>query len=53
MGLTIFEKTRIIGARVLQLSCGAPALIKSTGTPLEIAEEELKKGVLPIMAVRE
>ncbi|MCK4730477.1 MAG: DNA-directed RNA polymerase subunit K [Candidatus Aenigmarchaeota archaeon] len=53
MGLTIFEKTRIIGARVLQLSCGAPALIKLTGTPMEIAEAELKKGVLPIVAVRE
>ncbi len=53
MGLTIFEKTRIIGARVLQLSCGAPALIKLNGTPMEIAEAELEKGVLPIVAVRE
>jgi len=53
MGLTIFEKTRIIGARVLQLSCGAPALIKLNGTPIEIAEAELKKGILPIVAVRE
>jgi len=49
---TRFEKARLIGARALQLSMGAPALIKTKQKdPLEIAREELEKGVIPI-AVR-
>lgn len=47
--LTRFEKARVLGARALQISMGAPPLIESKAvTPLEIAEEELKMGVLPM-----
>ncbi len=47
--LTRFEKARILGARALQLSMGAPPLIASSATtPIDIAEEELKAGILPI-----
>ncbi len=53
MELTRFEIARVIGARTLQLSYGAPALVKLNGKPMEIAEEELKKGALPIIVVRE
>jgi DNA-directed RNA polymerase subunit K/omega len=52
MELTRFEKARIIGARALQLSYGAPALVKTKGSPIETAEQELEKGVLPIIVVR-
>ncbi len=52
MELTRFEKARIIGARALQLSYGAPALVKTKGKPMEIAESEINKGVLPIVVVR-
>ena len=43
--LTRFEKARIMGARALQLSLGAPVFIeipKNATTSLEIAMEELK-----------
>jgi len=44
-----FEKARIIGARALQLSMGAPVLIKTKKvSALEIAKEEFEKKVLPI-----
>jgi len=52
--LTKYEKSRIIGARALQLSMGAPPLIDLSKypeiprDPLIIAEEELKRGILPI-----
>lgn len=50
--LTKYEKARIIGARALQLSMGASPLIPldniSSRDPLLIAEEELKREVLPI-----
>lgn len=49
--LTRFEISRIIGARALQLSMGAPVLIelpKGYDDPIEIAEYEFKKGILPI-----
>ncbi len=52
--LTKYERARIIGARALQISMGAPPLIAIEGTPSELfrfAEEELKRGVLP-MTVR-
>ena len=49
-GLTRFEKTRIISARALQISMGAPVLIKtgSIGDPKHIARMEFEKDVLPI-----
>ena len=53
--LTRFEKARIVGARALQLSLGAPIFIeipKNAKTSLEIAMEELKQRVLPIVIKR-
>ena len=53
--LTRFEKARIMGARALQLSLGAPIFIeipKDATTSLEIAMEELKQRVIPIVIKR-
>ena len=53
MDLTRFEKTRIISARALQISMGAPILIKtSLSDPKEIALAEFEKDVLPITIKR-
>ena len=52
---TKFEKARIIGARALQLAYGAPPLIKVPEhmiDPLELAELEFEKGVIPITVIR-
>lgn len=49
--LTRFEKARIMGARALQLSLGAPPFIpipKTARTSLDISMEELEKRVIPI-----
>jgi len=50
--LTRFEIARIVGARALQLSLGAPPLIDvskiSIIDPIAIALKELYEGVLPI-----
>lgn len=46
-----FEKARLIGARALQLALGAPALVKvdkKKDKYIDIAKNELEKGVLPI-----
>lgn len=56
MNHTRFEKARIIGARALQITMGAPLLIserKELISPVEIAENEYKKGVIPINALRD
>ncbi len=53
--LTRFEKARIVGARGLQISLGAPILIKikkEMTDPIIIAEEELLKNVLPLTVAR-
>ena len=53
--LTRFEKARIMGARALQLSFGAPSFIKmpkNATTSLEIAMEELNQRVIPIIIKR-
>ena len=53
--LTRFEKARIMGARALQLSLGAPVFItipKNTISSLEIAMEELNQRLLPIVIKR-
>ena len=53
--LTRFEKARIMGARALQLSLGAPIFIEipeNATTSLEIAMEELKQRVIPIVIRR-
>jgi len=49
--LTRFERARIVGARALQISMGAPVLIDVPGvikSPIDIGEVELREGVLPI-----
>ena len=49
--LTRFEKARIVGARSLQISMGAPVLLDlddASRSPITIALMELKEGVLPI-----
>jgi DNA-directed RNA polymerase subunit K len=50
---TRYERARIIGARALQISMGAPLLIRTTKIdPLEIALEEFSKNVIPITVKR-
>jgi len=54
--LTKFERSRIIGARALQISFGAPVLTdlpEGTVDPLRIAEKELMEKVLPLTIRRE
>ena len=49
--LTRFERARIDGARALQISMGAPVLLdvpKLIKSPIDLAELELREGVLPI-----
>ena len=53
--LTRFERARIMGARALQLSLGAPVFIeipKNATSSLEITMEELKQRVIPIVIKR-
>ncbi|MCD6227218.1 DNA-directed RNA polymerase subunit K [Candidatus Micrarchaeota archaeon] len=51
---TKFEQARIIGARALQIECGAPPLIKvdSTMTPIQVAQEEMRRGTIPIVVMK-
>ncbi|MBS7658554.1 DNA-directed RNA polymerase subunit K [Candidatus Bathyarchaeota archaeon] len=54
--LTRFEKTRIVGARAMQIAMGAPVLIDvppNVKSPIDIALLELKEGVLPISIRRQ
>ena len=49
--LTRFERARVVGARALQVSEGAPILLDITDpklSPIDIALMELEEGVLPI-----
>ena len=52
MDYTRFEKARIIGARALQLSMGAPSTLakipKECINPVEIAMLEFKEDAIPI-----
>lgn len=55
MKYTRFEKARIIGARALQISMGAPVLINVTKDvidPIKIALMEFEEGVIPITVKR-
>jgi len=55
MKLTRFEKAKIIGARALQISMGAPIFIKlhvDIIDPIDIATKELEAGVIPITVRR-
>ena len=52
---TRFERARILGARALQVSLGAPILIDVPGDlidPVTIAEQEFAAGVIPITVRR-
>ena len=63
-GFTKYEVARILGARALQLSMGAPIALKLTKpklkalleetnyNTLEIAKKELEAGVIPLEVVR-
>jgi DNA-directed RNA polymerase subunit K len=58
--LTKYEKARLIGARSLQISMGAPIMVKMTPKlfeelkydPLEIAKLEFEQGVIPLKIKR-
>lgn len=58
---TKYELARLIGARALQLSMGAPIKVKLSDdelrklnyNPIKIAQLEFEKGVLPIKVVRD
>ena len=58
--ITKYEKARMIGSRALQISMGAPFLVKMSEkdfekigyNPIEIAKIELEKDVLPIAIKR-
>ncbi|RLG58827.1 MAG: DNA-directed RNA polymerase subunit K [Candidatus Hydrothermarchaeota archaeon] len=54
MEYTRFEKARIIGARALQISMGAPVLLKKINEidPIRIAVKEFEEGVIPITVRR-
>lgn len=48
-----YERARIIGARALQISMGAPLLVTTSCIdPLEIAIEEFNANVIPITVKR-
>ncbi len=57
---TKYEHARIVGARALQISQGAPFMVKLTDddlqklnfNPVEIAKLEFAKGVIPIAVKR-
>mgnify|MGYP001603036864 FL=1 len=57
---TKYEHARIIGARALQISMGAPFMIKLDDedlkkigyNPIEIAKLEFEKGLIPISVKR-
>ena len=54
--LTRYEKARIVGARALQISFGAPILVEKPVKmidPIRIAQLELKQRILPLTIRRE
>jgi len=57
LGYTRFEKARIIGARALQISMGAPPTLtkipKDIIDPVEIAMLEFNEDAIPITVRRE
>lgn len=50
MSYTRFEKARVLGARSLQISMGAPVFVDAEPTedPMVIAEREMEEGKIPI-----
>lgn len=57
MQYTRYEKARIIGARALQISMGAPSTLakipKDVIDPIEIAMLEFKEDAIPITVKRD
>ena len=56
MKYTRFEKARMVGARALQISLGAPILIdypEDILDPVDIAMMEYDEGVVPITVTRD
>lgn len=56
MKYTRFERARIIGARALQISLGAPVLMEVSPElidPIEVAILEFGKGVIPMTVKRD
>ncbi len=52
--MTRFEKARILGARALQLSLGAPSYVESDHIDsILIAEREMEQGKIPMVVRRE
>jgi DNA-directed RNA polymerase subunit K/omega len=53
--LTKYEIARIIGARALQLSAGAPPLVKPDSGMgfIKVAEIEMEKELIPLAVLRE
>lgn len=55
MKFTRFERARIIGARALQISMGAPVLLEIPEKiidPVDIALYEFERDLIPITTVR-
>ncbi len=53
--LTRFERARVISARALQLSLGAPPLVKADKeniTPYDLSKKEFEAGTLPFVVLR-
>ena len=52
--LTRFERTRLISARALQISLGAPPLVKAkeNDSSINLAKEEFEGKVLPLVVLR-
>ncbi|MFW9915204.1 MAG: DNA-directed RNA polymerase subunit K [Candidatus Thorarchaeota archaeon] len=57
--VTRFEMARVLGARALQISMGAPVLVETEeeegsdlSDPLLISQKEIEAGLLPIMIRR-
>jgi len=55
MKYTKYEEARVIGSRALQISMGAPVLLKDIkqSDPIEIAKAELSESVIPITVLRD
>ncbi len=55
MKYTKYEEARIIGARALQISMGAPVLLKDLkeSDPITIAQMELAENIIPIMVLKQ
>ncbi|MBR9699042.1 DNA-directed RNA polymerase subunit K [Candidatus Woesearchaeota archaeon] len=60
MKMTKYEQARVVGSRALQISMGAPFLVKVSEeelkkigyNPVEIAKIEFAKGIIPIAVKR-